>query len=109
MKEILLIGRYGSGEYHTLNGVDTAIKDALGADFHVEILEDCTALSYEKLKQYDGVILQAWNGYESEDLVAAVITYVINGGFFFPFHVAGSFMNMKKPRVEKTVPMTMSL
>ena len=92
MKKLLILGDYGSEGFHRFEGADQVLADTLSGDFEVTLCADYAGLTYDDLRQYALVISycnEQWCDKTSQDLVAAILTYVVNGGCFLPLHFGG--------------------
>jgi uncharacterized protein len=95
VKRALLIGEYAEAKYHPLTGVDVEIRSILDGDIDVEVREDYGGLTRGGLADFDLLIsyvdVGCFEKKTSKSLVAALITFLCDGGGLLAVH-NGIFM-----------------
>jgi type 1 glutamine amidotransferase len=87
-KKALFLGDYTDPGWHPAKDADKYISKALEDNFKVKCTEDYGKLAIEELKTYDLIINYAdcWGKKCSKETIAAIITYVVNGGGILSIH-----------------------
>jgi len=94
-KKILVIGNYTQVQYHPLMGVDKELEAIFGSEYALTCTEDLSVLHPERLTQYGLCIsyMDAWNYTVPKAPIAALISYVVNGGGLLVLHTGISLQH----------------
>ena len=105
MRNVLIIGDYVADSFHPFKGMDSELAAILGPDYSCTFESDYGRLDYSDLSGYDLLLSYAegpWCENCNTGFVAALLTYVVNGGIFMPIHFGGCFgKDMRKGPMER--------
>jgi len=90
VKKAILIGDYEIARLHPLAGIDDALREVFKDVFEIYTANEKVYpnLNYNSLTQYDLIIFMSekWSITASKELVASLVTYVVNGGCLLAIH-----------------------